>query len=48
MIAFYILVFIAIILLWFGLGWTFKGIGILASKYFGDTIDIIKEKDKEN
>lgn len=47
MIAFYILVIIGLILLWFLLSGLFKPIGKLFSKLGKDAVDAIKEEDKE-
>ena len=45
--AFYLLAIIGIVLLWFALAFAFKGVGKFSSKFFGDAIDIIKEKESE-
>ena len=48
MYAFYILLFIAIILLWFGLSFLFKPLGKWSSKFFGDAINIMQEEESED
>ena len=48
MYAFYILFFIGVVLLWFGLAFMFKPVGKWASRFFGDAFKIITEEEKEN
>ncbi len=45
--AFYLLAIIAVVLLWFGLSFAYKSVGKFSSKFFGDAIDIINERDEE-
>ena len=44
--AFYLLVIIGVILLWFALAFIFKSVGKFASRFFGDAFKIINEKDE--
>ena len=46
-IVFYILLFMAVIGLWFLLSFTFPVVGAFLKRIFKDTIEIITSKDKE-
>lgn len=47
--AFYLLIFIGAIILWFSFAFLFLPMGRYMKKFFGDAIDIIKkDDDKEN